>query len=144
MDIRLEVVVVPVSDVDRSLAFYRDGLGFHLDVDYRPNDRFRVVQLTPPGSSCSIQIGVGLTTASPGSLQGLSLVVDDLAQVHRRWSSAGVPVEPIRHKKSVDWQGDFVPGLDPDRRDYASFADLRDPDGNRWTLQERGFPASAS
>jgi catechol 2,3-dioxygenase-like lactoylglutathione lyase family enzyme len=143
VDLRLEVVVVPVSDVDRALAFYRDGLGFHLDVDYRPNNRFRVVQLTPPGSSCSVQIGVGLTTAPPGSAQGLSLVVDDLDLAHRKLVAAGVPVDPVRHKKSADWQGDFAPGLDPDRRDYASFADLRDPDGNRWTLQERGFADSA-
>ncbi|WP_410813411.1 VOC family protein [Micromonospora sp. 067-2] len=137
--LRLEVVVVPVGDVDRSLAFYRDKLGFHLDVDYHPNDRFRVVQLTPPGSSCSVQLGMGLTAMAPGAVDGLCLVVNDIELAHRNLTDAGVTVEPIRHKRSVDWQGDFAPGLDPDRRDYASFADLRDPDGNLWTLQERGF-----
>ena len=140
MDIRLEVVVVPVSDVDRALAFYRDRLGFHLDVDYHPNDRFRVVQLTPPGSCCSVQLGLGLTAMAPGSLDGLGLVVDDIDLARRRLIAAGVGVEPVRHKRTADWQGDFAPGLDPDRRDYASFADFADPDGNRWTLQERGFP----
>ncbi|MFD0782508.1 VOC family protein [Micromonospora azadirachtae] len=139
MDLRLEVVVVPVRHVDRAVAFYRDQLGFHLDVDYSPNERFRIVQLTPAGSSCSIQLGVGLTTMPPGSVEGLTLIVDDLDLACRRLTAAGVPVEPVRHKRSVDWQGDFAEGLDPDRRDYASFAGLRDPDGNRWTLQERGF-----
>jgi len=139
MNLRIELVIIAVSDVERSLAFYRDQLGFDLDVDYRPNSGFRVVQLTPPGSSCSIQFGVGLTHAQPGSTEGLYLVVDDIDKTRQELVGNGVAAETIRHKTSVDWQGDYSPGLDPDRRDYASFADFLDPDGNRWTLQERGF-----
>ncbi|NMO50109.1 VOC family protein [Actinoplanes sp. TBRC 11911] len=142
MDLSLEVVVISVSDVDRSIGFYRDQAGFRLDVDYGPNSKYRVVQLTPPGSSCSLQFGVGLDAAPPG-IAGLCLVVADVEEARRELVARGVAVGPIRHKASADWQGDYAPGLDPDRRDYASFADFEDPDGNRWTLQERGFPARA-
>ncbi|HEY3528868.1 MAG TPA: VOC family protein [Nocardioides sp.] len=138
----IEVVTVPVNDVDRATAYYRDVLGFGLDVDYAPTPDFRVVQLTPAGSATSIQLGVGLTGATPRSLQGLYLVVTDLAETHRRLTEHGAAVGPIRHKAGLpDWRGDFAPGLDPERRDYASFADLADPDGNGWVLQERGHHA---
>jgi catechol 2,3-dioxygenase-like lactoylglutathione lyase family enzyme len=137
----VEVVIMRVSDVDRALAFYTEKAGFTLDVDYAPIDEFRVVQLTPPGSSCSIQIGVGLTDAAAGSTRGIYAVVDDLQSVRGKLLERGVDVGDIRHKARLpDWRGDWEPGLDPNRSDYASFADFRDPDGNVWVLQERGFP----
>jgi catechol 2,3-dioxygenase-like lactoylglutathione lyase family enzyme len=133
MKAALEVVILPVSDPDHSLRFYRDQVGFDLDVDYAPAPDFRVIQLTPPGSATSIQFGVGLTDASPGSLQGLYLVVPDIEA-----SRLALTDSEIRHKDTEGgWRGGFLPGLDPDRADYASFADFRDPDGNAWVLQER-------
>lgn len=140
MKATLEVVILPVSDPDKSLDFYRDKLGFTLDVDYAPTQDFRVVQLTPPGSSTSIQFGEGLTDARPGSVQGLYLVVDDIAAVRDELVDHGVGVTSIRHKDvdSGQWRGRFRLGVDPDRSDYASFADFSDPDGNTWVLQERG------
>lgn len=140
MNATLEVVILPVSDPDKSLDFYRDRLGFTLDVDYAPTADFRVVQLTPEGSNTSIQFGVGLTDAHPGSVQGLYLVVDDVIAVRDELIDRGVGVTSIRHK-DVDngqWRGRFNLGADPDRADYASFADFSDPDGNTWVLQERG------
>jgi catechol 2,3-dioxygenase-like lactoylglutathione lyase family enzyme len=143
MEYLLEVVILPVSDVDRSVAFYTGRLGFHLDVDYGPGPGFRVVQLTPVGSACSVQIGVGLTDAEPGSARGLYLVVPDLEAARAELAERGVGVGEIRHKAPLDtWQGGFEPGVDPERRDYASFAEFSDPDGNAWTLQERGFRPS--
>ena len=131
---------MPVSDLERALRFYVDQVGFTLDVDYSPNDAFRVVQLTPPGSSCSVQIGRGLTDADAGSLRNVYLVVTDLEAVRSRLLGRGVEVGEIRHKVPIDaWDGGFAPGLDPARRDYASFADFSDPDGNSWVLQERGY-----
>lgn len=145
MDYKLEVVMVPVTDVDRSLAFYTEGCGFHLDVDYRPNDTFRVVQLTPPGSSCSIQFGLGLTDAQPGTSRNVYLVVADIETVRNDLLARGVDVGTPCHKTSVDdWQGDTTEGIHPERRDYASFATFADPDGNTWTLQEIGFRASSA
>jgi catechol 2,3-dioxygenase-like lactoylglutathione lyase family enzyme len=136
----VEVITLPVSDVERALRFYVDQVGFTLDVDYAPNDAFRVVQLTPPGSSCSIQIGSRLTDASVGSLRNVYLVVTDLAAARSRLLERGVKVGEIRHKIPIDaWDGGFALGLDPTRRDYASFADFSDPDGNSWVLQERGY-----
>jgi catechol 2,3-dioxygenase-like lactoylglutathione lyase family enzyme len=135
----IEVITVPVSDVERSLKFYVNQIGFALDVDYAPNDTFRVVQLTPPASGCSIQIGSGLTDAPVGSLRNIYLMVTDLENERSRLLERGVEVGEIRHKNPVDfWVGGFAPGLDPARRDYASFADFFDPDGNSWVLQERG------
>jgi catechol 2,3-dioxygenase-like lactoylglutathione lyase family enzyme len=131
---------LPVSDVERALRFYVDQVGFTLDVDYAPNNAFRVVQLTPPGSSCSIQIGSGLTDAPVGSLRNVYLVVTDLETARSRLLERGVEVDGIRHKSPIDaWDGDFAPGFDPERRDYASFAGFSDPDGNKWVLQERGY-----
>jgi catechol 2,3-dioxygenase-like lactoylglutathione lyase family enzyme len=136
----VEVITLPVSDVERALRFYVDQVGFILDIDYRPNDAFRVVQLTPPGSSCSIQIGQGLTDAPAGSLRNVYLVVTDLEASRSRLLERGVEVGEIRHKTPISaWDGGFAPGLDPARGDYASFADFSDPDGNGWVLQERGY-----
>lgn len=140
MDYTLEVVIVPVRDVDRSMAFYTRQVGFALDIDYRPDDAFRVVQLTPPGSACSVQIGVGLSDAAPGSIRGLHLVVADIEAARRELAERGVEVGEIRHKLLAGgWRGGFQPGVDPDRGDYASFVDFADPDGNTWVVQERGF-----
>ena len=136
----VEVITLPVSDVDRALRFYVDRVGFTLDVDYAPNDAFRVVQLTPPGSACSIQIGKGLPIAAAGSVRNTYLVVADLEAARSHLIERGVEVSAIRHKVPIDaWDGRFAPGLDPARRDYASFANFSDPDGNHWVLQERGY-----
>ncbi len=139
MNAAVEVVILPVTDPDKSLDFYRDRLGFTLDVDYAPTADFRVVQLTPPGSSTSIQFGIGITDARPGSVRGLYLVVDDVIAARDELVDRGVGVTSIRHK-DVDeghWRGRFNLGVDPHRSDYASFADFDDPDGNNWVLQER-------
>jgi catechol 2,3-dioxygenase-like lactoylglutathione lyase family enzyme len=139
-DLPVEVITLPVSDVDRALRFYADQVGFGLDVDYAPRSGFRVVQLTPPGSSCSIQLGTGVTDAAPGSAHHTYLVVNDLETVRADLVERGLKVSAIRHKTPIGaWDGGFAPGLDPDRGDYASFADFADPDGNTWVLQERGF-----
>ena len=143
MHASLEVVILPVADPDTSLRFYRDDLGFTVDVDYAPAPGFRVVQLTPAGSSTSIQFGDGITDAAPGSARGLYLVVTDLLGARRDLLARGVVVGEIRHKDADGgWRGDFLPGVDPARGDYASFADIADPDGNLWTLQERGWSSS--
>lgn len=136
----IEVMTLPVSDVERALRFYVDQVGFNLDVDYSPHDAFRLVQLTPPGSGCSIQIGKGLTDAPVGSLRNIFLVVADLEAASNRLIERGVNVSAIRHKMPIEaWNGGFAPGLDPARGDYASFANFPDPDGNIWILQERGY-----
>ena len=136
----VEVIILPVSDIERALRFYVDQVGFVLDVDYSPNDNFRVVQFTPPGSSCSVQIGKGLTDAPTGSLRNIFLVVTDLAAARSRLLERGVEVSEMRHKTPIGaWDGGFAPGLDPARGDYASFASFSDPDGNSWLLQERGY-----
>jgi catechol 2,3-dioxygenase-like lactoylglutathione lyase family enzyme len=136
----VEVITLPVSDVERALRFYVDQAGFRLDVDYSPNDAFRVVQLTPPGSSCSIQVGTGLTDAPAGSLRKVYLVVTDLEAARSRLVESGVEVGEIQHKTPLGaWDGGFAAGLDPARGDYASFANFSDPDGNSWVLQERDY-----
>lgn len=132
----LEVISVPVIDVDRALAFYTEQVGFKLDIDYQPTAQFRVVQLTPPGSACSIHL---VAAGSSHRLHGLQLVTTDVEVERTALIGRGVEVGPVRHKQPIDtWAGDFAPGLDAKRRDYASFADFSDPDGNTWTLQERG------
>ncbi|OBG30208.1 VOC family protein [Mycobacterium sp. 852002-51057_SCH5723018] len=139
----LEVVILPVADPDRSLRFYRDQVGFTLDVDYAPATEFRVIQLTPEGSATSIQFGVGLTNSAPGSVRGLYLVVPDIEGCRAELTDRGVAVSEIRHKDADGgWRGGFLPGLDPGRADYASFADFRDPDGNSWVLQERNHQSA--
>jgi catechol 2,3-dioxygenase-like lactoylglutathione lyase family enzyme len=131
MDFKLELVVLPVSDVDRAKAFYADKVGFNVDVDHRAGD-FRVVQLTPPGSACSVTIGQGVTEATPGSVQGLHLVVSDIEAARTELVERGVDVAEVFHFESDK----RVPGPDPQRSMYNSFADFRDPDGNIWVLQE--------
>ena len=132
MDWKLELVLVPVSDVDRAKAFYTEKAGFDLDLDHRVGEEFRVVQLTPPGSACSITIGTGITDAAPGSVRGLHLVVSDIAGARAELVERGVDVSEVKHVESGRW----VSGADPQRRNFSSFAHLSDPDGNSWVLQE--------
>ena len=140
MDYPLQVITLSVSDFDKAAAFYTQQAGFTLDVDYHPAPGFRVVQLTPPGSACSIQIGTGLTDAPPGSARATYLAVTDIETAHRELTGRGVAVSGIRHKSPIDdWKGIYEPGPDPQRRDYASFADFADPDGNTWVIQEIGY-----
>ena len=132
MDWKLELIVVPVSDVDRAKAFYTEQLGFHLDVDHTAGDAFRVVQMTPPGSACSITIGVGVNAGEPGTTQGLHLVVDDIEAAAAHLDAHGVQHGGIQHFEA----GQMRPGADPGRVDYGSFIFLSDPDGNGWAVQE--------
>jgi catechol 2,3-dioxygenase-like lactoylglutathione lyase family enzyme len=129
MDWKLEVVVVPVSDVDRAKRFYSEQVGFVVDVDHQPNEKFRVVQLTPPGSACSITIGTGLASMPPGSLKGLQLCVTDIAAARAELAARGVAVSPVQH---------FEDGVAVDGRGEAwnAFIFFSDPDGNAWTVQE--------
>jgi len=131
VDLKLELVILPVSDVDRAKAFYEQA-GFRLDVDHRGGDQFRVVQLTPPGSECSISIGVGISEMEPGSVKGLHLVVTDIEAARAELVARGIEVAEIHH---FGPEGQ-VPGPDPDHADYGSFASFDDPDGNLWLLQE--------
>jgi catechol 2,3-dioxygenase-like lactoylglutathione lyase family enzyme len=135
VDLKLELMLIPVSDVDRAKAFYTEKTGFKLDVDHRAGDDFRVVQLTPPGSACSIAVGKGITDAAPGSYRGTHLVVSDIEAARAQLLERGVEVSEIRHLESGGW----LPGTHPEHGDYESFADFRDPDGNSWVLQERGW-----
>jgi catechol 2,3-dioxygenase-like lactoylglutathione lyase family enzyme len=138
VDFKLELVLVPVTDVDRAKAFYTEKAGFRLDVDHQSGDTFRVVQLTPPGSACSIAVGMGITQAEPGSTQGLHLVVTDIVAARAELVERGVEVSDVRHMGPQGW----VPGPDSEHNDYASFADFKDPDGNMWILQEVGHTAA--
>ena len=138
MDLKLELVLLPVTDVDRAKAFYVDRLGFSLDVDHQPNDEFRVVQMTPPGSAFSITIGIGITDATPGAVRGTHLVVTDIEAARAELVGRGVDVSEVRHMGPGGWE----PGSDPEHRKYNSFADFADPDGNTWVLQE--VPQAAS
>jgi catechol 2,3-dioxygenase-like lactoylglutathione lyase family enzyme len=139
VDMKLEVVVVPVSDVDRAKRFY-ESLGWRLDPDFVVGEDFRVVQPTPPGSECSIIIGTGITSAAPGSVEALQLTVVDIEAARAELVGRGVDVGEVFH----DAGGVFhhagakgrVPGPAPERADYGSFASFRDPDGNGWLLQE--------
>ena len=139
MDMKLEVVVLPVSDVDRARDFYA-GLGWRLDADFPVTDGFRVVQLTPPGSSCSIIFGDGVSSAAPGSLQDLMLVVDDIEAAREEIVGNGVDVSELFHDESGVFHhagtNGRVPGPDPEGRSYSTFASFSDPDGNSWLLQE--------
>ncbi|WP_431967650.1 VOC family protein [Actinacidiphila sp. bgisy160] len=139
MDMKLEVVVVPVADVDRAKDFYV-GLGWRLDADVTAGDDFRVVQVTPPGSLCSVIFGTGVSSAAPGSVRGLHLIVEDVVAAREELVGRGVETSEVFH----DAGGLFhragtegrVPGPDAERRSYCSFASFGDPDGNEWVLQE--------
>ena len=118
MQMKLELVIIPVSNVDRAKAFYTDKIGFHADFDQRVNENLRFVQLTPPGSACSIAIGEGITDAQPGSVKGLQMVVSDVRALREELLKRGAPVSEI------------------DIQDWGDFAYFSDPDGNSWSLQQ--------
>ena len=122
MDWKLELVSIPVSDVDRAIAFYTDQVGFHLDHDHRVSDEIRFVQITPPGSGCSISFGVGVTTKAPGSVEGLQVVVADVAAARAELMDRGVEVSDL---------AEFP---------WGTFAFFSDPDGNGWALQQMPAP----
>jgi catechol 2,3-dioxygenase-like lactoylglutathione lyase family enzyme len=129
MDWKLELVVVPVTDVDRAKAFYADQLGFVVDVDSSPSEDIRIVQLTPPGSACSIMVGKGMTSAVPGSLEGLQICVGDIDAAHAQLVERGVECSPIQRYGAV--------GLEDGKgEDWNSFVFFKDPDGNSWAVQE--------
>jgi len=130
---KLEVVVIPVSDVDRAKRFYGD-LGWRLDADFAVGNAFRVVQFTPPGSPCSIHFGTGLTPAAPGSARGLYLIVSDIEAARAELVDRGVDVSEVFHRAGPGQPP--LSGPDPQRRSYVSFATFSDPDGNGWLLQE--------
>jgi len=142
VDMRLEVVIIPVSDVDRAKEFYT-RLGWRLDADAASGDDFRLVQFTPPGSDCSVQFGRGLSAAAPGSAQALHLIVSDVEAAREDLVKNGVDVSEVYHCATglacrfggADTPG-RVRGTAPDRRSYASFASFSDPDGNGWVFQE--------
>lgn len=123
MDWKLELMMVPVTDVDRAKAFYVDQVGFHADHDQRVNPSLRFVQLTPPGSACSIAIGEGISDAAPGSIDCLQIVVDDVTAAHDELAARGVDVSDV---EDLGW---------------GTFTYFRDPDGNRWALQQLPSPA---
>jgi|SRR5437763_5126603 len=138
MDMKLEVAVVPVSDVDRAKDFYK-SLGWRLDADFVGEENFRVVQLTPPGSLCSVIFGSDVSAAPPGSAD-LLVAVSDVEAARAELVGAGVDVTDVFHDAGGVFRHagtkDRVPGPDPERRSYCSFASFQDPDGNTWTLQE--------
>ena len=144
VDMKFEVVVIPVSDVDRAKEFY-GRLGWRLDADYDNGDDFRVIQFTPPGSGCSVIFGKNVTAAAPGSAQGLYLIVSDIAAAREELLRRGVKIGEVFHDAAGEHAGPDEPylfgrlrlsGPDPDHRTYRSFASFRDPDGNGWLLQE--------
>ena len=143
-DMKLEIVVIPVSDVDRAKRFY-GGLGWRLDADYASGDDYRVIQFTPPGSGCSVIFGKNVTGAAPGSVQGVYLIVSDIEAARTELLGRGVEVSEVFHGAADVYAGPDEPylfgrirvrGRDPDRRSYRSFASFRDPDGNGWLFQE--------
>ena len=138
MDFKLELIVLPVSDVERAKEFYADRLGFNVDVDHTASEAFRVVQLTPPGSACSITIGTGVSQVAPGTYQGLHLVVTDIVAARALLVERGVDISEPFH---FGPEGQTA-GLSPERRDYETFMSLDDPDGNGWLIQEVGHKAS--
>lgn len=139
-DMKLEVVVIPVADADRSKAFY-ERLGWRLDADFAFDNGFRVVQFTPPGSGASIQFGSKITSAAPGSGMGLYLIVSDIEAAHNELAERGVGISDVFHPGAPGAQfspdgGDRISGLAPEHATYGSFATFRDPDGNEWLVQE--------
>ncbi len=143
LDMKLEIVVIPVSDVDRAKSFY-NGLGWRLDADFASGDDFRVIQFTPPGSGCSVIFGKNVSAAAPGSAQGLYLIVADIEAAREELLSRGVKISATFHGDGVYAGADEpylfgrrrVGGADPEHRSYRSFASFSDPDGNGWLLQE--------
>jgi catechol 2,3-dioxygenase-like lactoylglutathione lyase family enzyme len=139
MDMRLEVVVLPVADVDRAKDFYKE-LGWRLDADFTSGPDFRVVQLTPPGSACSVIFGTGVTSAAPGSVDQLLLIVSDIQAARDEIAGHGVEISEVFHDEGGVFHhagtAGRVPGRDPGGHSYASFASFSDPDGNGWLLQE--------
>ncbi|TDW16828.1 glyoxalase/bleomycin resistance protein/dioxygenase superfamily protein [Rhizobium azibense] len=144
IDMKLEIVVIPVSDVDRAKGFYSD-LGWRLDADFAADEGFRVIQFTPPGSGCSVIFGQNVTAAAPGSARGLYLIVSDITAARRELLGRGVEVSEVFHDASGVYAGTDEPylfgqlritGPDPEHRSYRSFASFSDPDGNGWLLQE--------
>jgi catechol 2,3-dioxygenase-like lactoylglutathione lyase family enzyme len=140
--LRLEVVIIPVADVDRAKSFYQ-GLGWRVDADVSAGDDYRLMQLTPPGSNASIIFGKGVTSAQPGSLESLLLAVDDINAARDELVSRGAEVSEVFHDAGGSLGGGFIagtearaPGPDPEGRSYASYASFSDPDGNGWLLQE--------
>jgi catechol 2,3-dioxygenase-like lactoylglutathione lyase family enzyme len=144
LDMKLEVVVIPVSDVERAKRFY-GGLGWRLDAEFAASDDFRVIQFTPPGSGCSVIFGKNVTAAAPGSAQGLYLIVSDIKAARDELLGRGVDISEVFHDAGDVHAGTDEPylfgrvrvsGLDPEHRSYRSFASFSDPDGNGWLLQE--------
>ncbi|MEU1202833.1 VOC family protein [Streptomyces sp. NPDC005813] len=148
MELKLEVIVLPVSDVDRAKAFY-EKVGFRLDLDKTANEDWRGVQVTPPGSECSIIFGNGITSAAPGSAQGLYLVVSDIEEARAKLVDRGIEVSEIFHDADFFYHGheagqvthhledqQRLAGPQPERASYGSFCTFSDPDGNGWVLQE--------
>jgi catechol 2,3-dioxygenase-like lactoylglutathione lyase family enzyme len=144
MDMKLEVIVIPVSDVDRAKSFY-GGLGWRLDADYASGDDFRVIQFTPPGSGASVIFGKNVTAAAAGAAQGLYLIVSDIKAVRQELLARGVKVSEAFHDAGGAYTGTDEPylfgrirvsGPDPEHRSYRSFASFSDPDGNGWLMQE--------
>ena len=139
IDMKLEVVVIPVSDVDRAKRFYGD-LGWRLDLDYTAGDDYRVIQFTPPGSGCSVIFGKNVTAASPGSAQGLHLIVSDIEAARDQLLRRGIGIsEPFHDAGGIFHHAgteDLINGPNPQRKSYASYASFSDPDGNGWVFQE--------
>src|SRR5215475_5666264 len=144
VDMKFEIVVIPVSDVDRAKEFYGGKLGWRLDADYDNGTDFRVIQFTPPGSGCSVIFGKNVTGATPGSAQGLYLIVSDIAAAREEMLGHGVKISEVFHDAGGKYAGPDEPylfgrlrvsGPDPEHRSYRSFASFSDPDGNGWLLQ---------
>jgi catechol 2,3-dioxygenase-like lactoylglutathione lyase family enzyme len=139
MDMKLEIVVIPVSDVDRAKRFY-DDLGWRLDIAYAAGDDYRVIQFTPPGSGCSIMFGKNITAATPGSAKALHLVVSDIEAIRDELLRRGIEIsEPFHDAGGIFHHANgeaLVSGPNPQRKSYASYASFSDPDGNGWVLQE--------
>jgi catechol 2,3-dioxygenase-like lactoylglutathione lyase family enzyme len=139
MDLKLEVVILPVSDVDRAKQFYKN-LGWREDADIVGGEDFRIVQLTPPGSTCSISFGIGVTPMAPGTQQGLLLVTDDIEAARAELVERGAPVSEVFHGPAGRFHPEEpsvrLPGRDPNGQSYQSHAVFSDPDGNGWVLQE--------
>jgi len=142
MEGKLELILLPVADVDRAKAFYVDTCGFDQIVDHAPNEHFRIVQCQPSGSACAIGFGIGIQLETPpGSVRGLHVMVTDIVAARAELVERGVAVDPVIYFNAGGTSGERP---HPERADYNSFASFKDPDGNSWLLQERGFVAAAT